>query len=171
MRRTPRLLGVLPGPRVPRLAVPARGSPRTAGPSETPHRRRASPAGPSETPHRRRASRGSRATAASPSSPRRHWRGLTYKNRLPHPPCAVTAAPPCLPLPTTGELASPSLSSAPNLPNLLPRCPRNLRRHPLLVIAPPPPELQPAAATTAGHRRTPSPESSLLEPRSSPHPK
>jgi hypothetical protein len=91
MRRTPRLLGVLPGPRAPRRAVPARGSPRTAGPSVA--------------PRHTRADRGSRAMAASPSLPRRHRRGLAYKNRAPRPPRAVTAAPPRLPLPATGELA------------------------------------------------------------------
>jgi hypothetical protein len=87
-------------------------------------------------------------------SPRRHRRGLAYKNRAPRPPRAVTAAPPRPPLPAAGELASPSFSSAPNLPSLLPRCPRNLHRRPLLGIAPPLPEPQPAGAVTARPRRS-----------------
>jgi hypothetical protein len=71
MRRTPRLLRVLPGPRVLCRAVPARSLPRTAGPSAA--------------FRRTRAGRGRRTTAESPPSPQRHWWGLAYKNRAPCP--------------------------------------------------------------------------------------
>jgi hypothetical protein len=89
----------------------------------------------------------------------------------PHPPRASTTAPPCPPLPVAGELASPPFSSAPNLPSLLPRSPRSLRRHPLLGITHPPPEPQPAAGTAAGRRRAPQLELSPLEPGSPPRPR
>jgi hypothetical protein len=54
--------------------------------------------GPSTAPRRTRAGQGSHATAASPSSPRRHRGGLTYKNQAPRPnPRATPSRRPPLP--------------------------------------------------------------------------
>jgi hypothetical protein len=114
MRCTLRLLGVLQGPRAPRHAVPARGSPRTTGPSAA--------------PRRTRAGLGSCATAASLSSPRCHRGGLAYKKQAPSPPFESHTEPPAaiavLPLNSPAR----SYSQLANHLNLLPRTPRGVRR-------------------------------------------
>jgi hypothetical protein len=78
MRRTPRLLGVLTGPRALRRTIPARSSTQTTGPSAA--------------SRRTRAGRGRHTTAESLSSPQRHRWGLPYKTERLAPPRADTAA-------------------------------------------------------------------------------
>jgi hypothetical protein len=93
MRRTPRLLGVLPGPRT---------APRRTGPGLAADRRSVG----GIPPYARRPRY--RATAASPSSPRRHRGGLAYKNQTPcpHPGATPSRRPPLPPSRRTCMLAS-----------------------------------------------------------------